>query len=428
MNTASLLVFAAAIVAFASVSGVARSGRFTAPMMFAGLGLLVGPLVAGVINLDIRNETIVLLAELTLVVALFTDAVRIDVRRLRRFKGLPIRLLGVGLPLTMVLGTFVAWWLFSGFGIWQAAVLAVILGPTDAALGEPVVTANEVHGVVRQGLNVESGLNDGLGLPALLIVASLATVDGASDQGPRDWTLYVLLQLVGGPLVGLATGWMGKRLLNIGHARGWNGEDYSLLALFMLPIAAYTGAELLGANGFLATFACGVVASTGSQKLRDGVDDFTGTVSQLLNAAVFFLVGAVLLPEFLHEIDGRHVLFAGLALTLLRMGPVAIALLGTRLHAGSVLFMGWFGPRGMASVIYLLIVIDNYRLPAIDDIAATVALTVLASIFAHGMTAAPGVRRYASYVGSLKGWKAEDEPVPTDRSLRRRTSKWGQDF
>ena len=412
MTMSALLVFAASVLVFACVSDVARDGRFTAPMMFAGVGLLVGPLAFGVIEIDLADKSIELLAELTLVVALFTDAVRIDLRRLHRFKGLPIRLLGIGLPLTMVAGTLVALWLFPEFGLWQAAVLAVILGPTDAALGEPVVTSDDVHGVVRQGLNVESGMNDGLGLPALLVVASLATVGTTAGRDAGEWTLTILVQVLGGPVLGLAIGFLGKRFLGASHARGWSRTDFNLLALFLLPISAFAAAELLGVNGFLAVFACGVVASTGSQALHDGVEEFTGTVGQLLNSAVFFLVGAVLLPEFLHRIDGRHVAFAALALTVLRMAPVGLALLSTRLHAGSVLFMGWFGPRGMASVIYLLIVIEGYDLPAIDDIAATTALTVLASIFLHGMTAAPGARRYGRYVRSLSADSAEDQPLP----------------
>ncbi len=413
MNAAELFIFAAAVIGFASVSAIARRGRFTAPMMFAGVGLLAGPLVLDLVELDVGNETLNALAELTLVVTLFTDAVRIDLGRLRRHAGLPARMLGIGLPLTMLLGTFVALWLFPGFGLWEAAVLAIILGPTDAALGEPVVTAPEVHGVVRQGLNVESGLNDGLGLPALLVVAALASGHHTEDAG--TWTLDILLQVAGGPLVGLAVGWAAKRLLQPSRAREWLSADFGNLALFMTPVAAYTGAEIVGANGFLAAFASGIVASTSSNVVREAVEEFTGTTVQLLNAAVFFLVGASLLPHYLHDIEWRHVAFAVLALTLLRMGPVALALIGTRLHAGSVLFMGWFGPRGTASVIYLLVVIGQFEVPGIEDIAATVSLTVLLSIVAHGMTAAPGARRYGAYVRRLAPDSAEDQPVPDER-------------
>lgn len=411
MDQIDILAIGLCVILFAGISDYSRSGRFTAPMMFAGAGLLLGPLILNVIQIDLRATAITRLAELTLITALFTDAVRIDVSRLHRFHSLPLRLLGIGLPLTMVAGTLTAWWIFPGFGLWEAAVLAVILAPTDAALGEPVLTSDEVPALVRQGLNVESGLNDGLGLPCLFLVAALAVMQGGEPQGLGEWTISALLQIIGGLGVGAAVAliasWAIVRPLN----RGWVGDDFFRLALVALPVVAYLVAEMLQANGFLATFAAGVVISTKSDETRDVVEDFSGTAGQLLNATVFFLVGAVILPQFLHHIEWPHVVFAVLSLTVLRMGPVALSLAGLSLHRNTLLFMGWFGPRGMASIIYLLVLIENYDIAVIDDIAATVSLTVLVSIVVHGLTAAPGSRRYGAYVKTLRISDAENDKV-----------------
>lgn len=418
MTQGTILAVAVAILLFACVSDRARSGRFTAPMMFAGIGVLVGPLLLNALQVDLEDGSVERLAELTLVTALFTNAVRIDIRRLRRFHALPLRLLGIGLPLTIAAGTVVALWLFPAFGFWEAVLLAVILGPTDAAVGEPVVTSEDVPTLVRQGLNVESGLNDGLGLPCLLIAASLAGEVGSLGQMPLG--LYLAMQLLGGPAIGAAIALVAARAIERPLRSGWVGRDFFRLSLVALPVIAYLVADMAGANGFLAAFASGVVVSTRSEETRDEVEAFNGSLEQLLNATVFFLVGALFLPEFLHNVGWSHLGFAVLALTLLRMVPVALSTVGMGLHALTIGFLGWFGPRGMASVIYLLIVIEGYNVPGIDDIAATTALTVALSIVFHGVTAAPGSRKYGSYATA---WQRERTSSPNQRLPRDRRHK-----
>ncbi|PRY93804.1 sodium/proton antiporter (CPA1 family) [Hasllibacter halocynthiae] len=420
MTDGVILAMALAVVLFACVSDLGREGRFTAPMMFAGMGLLLGPLGLGLLSINLRDAAVVRVAELTLVVTLFTDAVRIDIRRLRRFHSLPLRLLGIGLPLTMLAGTGAALLLFPGFGIWEAAVLAIILGPTDAALGEPVVDSEDVPRLVRQGLNVESGLNDGLGLPCLLIALALAS--GMTEMAPdgRPWPIWLAMQIIGGPLVGAGIAFVAARALERPVRKGWVGRDFFRLALLALPIIAYIVAEMVGANGFLSAFASGLVTSTRSDETRDEVDEFGGTVGQLLNSTVFFLVGALFLPEFLHHVGWPHVVFAILALTALRMVPVALAMMGLGLHPSTVTFLGWFGPRGMASVIYLLIVVEHDGIAGFDDIAATVALTVAISIVVHGMTAAPGSKRYGARMKRIGADRVDvpDQRLPGERSGR----------
>lgn len=412
MDEIDILAIGITLLVFACVSDVARAGRFTAPMMFAGMGLLLGPLLLDLVQLDVGSGAVQKISEMTLVTALFTDAVRIDAKHVLKFHSMPMRLLGIGLPLTMVAGTLVAWWLFPAFGFWEAAVLAVILTPTDAALGEPVMTSEKVPALVRQGLNVESGLNDGLGLPCLVIAAYLATSGVSGPTGAGEWAAYILLQIVGGPVIGLLIALVTAKAIARPIRLGWVGDDFFRLGLLALPIVAFLAADLVQANGFLAAFVAGIVVSTRSEATRNAVQDFGGTVGQFLSATVFFIVGAALLPAFLHHIGWPHVIFAVLALTVLRMVPVALALTGLRLHRRTLMFVGWFGPRGMASVIYLMIVIERYNVVGIDDIAATVALTVLISIILHGLTAASGSRRYGEFAHALHADDAERKPVP----------------
>ena len=395
MGTLALFCAALGIVLFSLVSRRAKAGMVTAPMVSTAFGFVAGGAILGVIDPSLQGEGIQALAEITLVVALFTDAARIDMTRLRREHDAPLRLLGIGLPLTVVAGTGLAMLLFPELGLWPAALIGVILAPTDAALGQAVVSDTRVPQRVRQGLNVESGLNDGLAFPALLLVASLAGAGAAVDLGigagagvVRGWTTFIAGQVIIGPLVGVAVGLGGAILVEQARARGWMNEVFLRIATLALAILAYTGAELAGGNGFIAAFAGGLAVGTRSREVLEGVEDFGETEGQLLTLLVFLLFGAVLLPD-LERLGWRHVIYAVLSLTLVRMLPVAISLTGTRLAPATVLFIGWFGPRGLASIIYLLLVLESGAVPGMNEIQQVVFLTVVLSIALHGATAAP---------------------------------------
>jgi len=398
---------AAALFAYVLVSARLQARGVNAPMAFTVYGLLLGPLALGMVQLDIRDSTIEGIAIFTLVLTLMTDATRIDVRKLRHRHDMPLRMLGIGLPLTILAGAAVAVWLFPALTLWEAVLLAIILGPTDAALGKQVVQNERVPERVRQALNVESGLNDGLGLPVLLFAAGIASVTDSAG-GAGGWAVYLGKQLSLGPLVGLAAGLAGSASVDLARDRGWLNEDHLRLAVFGLALLTYPAAELAGGNGFIATFCCGLVVAMRSPTLQRAAHDFEKSGGELFTLTVFMLFGAVLLPEYLHHIAWRHLLFAGLALTALRMVPVALSLLGLGLMPATLAFVGWFGPRGMASIIYLLIAATRYDVPGIDDIGATVVLTVLVSIFAHGFSAGPLAALYARRAGRRKG--AESEP------------------
>ncbi|WP_299822109.1 cation:proton antiporter [uncultured Jannaschia sp.] len=411
MEPVEIAILSTALLVFACVSARAQTGAVSPPMAFAALGLIIGADGLRLVELSTDSEFILKLAEITLALTLFIDASRIDVTALDRRHAIPIRLLAIGLPLTMLAGTGAAWLLFPALGLWGAAVLAVALAPTDAALGQAVMSNRAVPLRVRQALNVESGLNDGLAFPALLVVATLAA--GAEGRGAQGWAAFIAAQLLLGPLVGAAVGWLAARASEQATARGWMDETYLRLAALAVPLLAYGLAETVDGNGFLAAFSCGLMVAARGGRLRGAAGAFGEAEGQLLALAVFVLFGAVLLPD-LAGLSWRHGVFAALALTVLRMGPVALALLGTGLRPATVAFLGWFGPRGMASVIYLLLVLEEYTIfPGLDDLRLTVLVTVAASILLHGISAAPLARLYGRMVKRPEGGASEHDLVPT---------------
>ena len=416
MDPTALFAVAIGIVLFALVSRRAQAGVISAPMVFTGFGFLVGGAVLGLFEPPLRGAGIEALAEITLVLALFTDAARIDLRRLGREHDVPLRLLGVGLPLCVIAGTGAAMLLFPAMPLWSAALIGVMLAPTDAALGQAVVTDPRVPHRIRQALNVESGLNDGLAFPALLLAASLAGAGAArdlgigGDAGTVGWAAFILGQVILGPLVGIAIGLGGAWAIERANARDWMDAAFLRISTLALAILAFAGAEAVGGNGFIAAFAGGLAVGTRGRQVLDAVEDFGETEGQLLTLSVFLLFGAILLPD-LAGIGLRHLLYAALSLTVLRMVPVGLSLAGTRLRLPTVLFLGWFGPRGLASIIYLLLVLEGASdVPGIDDVQLTVLVTVLGSVLLHGATAAPLARLYGA-------WAARDDTAPEHRAV-----------
>ncbi len=417
MQTPDLLIVAAGVFVYALFSRRGESGSVTGPMVFTLFGLLIGSAVLDVVDLPATNSVIDALAQITLVLALFTDAARIDVTRLGAEHDVPLRLLGIGLPLTMLFGTLMAWWLFPGLGLWPAAVLGVILAPTDAALGQAVVTDERIPQRVRQALNVESGLNDGLAFPVLLIVLSLA-LESEAGRSAGGWGVFVLSQVGLGPLAGLAVGLAGAFAVEFCAGRGWMNRAFLQISVLSLAILAYGGAEAIGGNGFIAAFAAGMVVGTRSRRLLDAVEEFGETEGKLLNLVVFLLFGAVLLPTAFAELGWRHLVYAGLSLTLIRMLPVALSLVGTRLLPVTVAFLGWFGPRGLASILYLLLIIEAGEDAGMADVAPAVLVTVALSVLLHGASASPAARAYGALIARMVEARTSPErqevfPFPT---------------
>lgn len=401
MDGVDLTVLAVAVLGYAVVSGRLRGSVITPAMVFVGVGLAVGGNGLGWIDVEFSIGAIQALTTATLTLVLFTDALRIDVPALRQEIDLPRRLLGVGLPLTILAGTGAALVLFDGMGLWPAAVLATVLAPTDAALGQAVVTDPSLPSRIRQGLNVESGLNDGLCVPLLAIFLTLAE----SEEGlQRGEALRVVVEEIGGGLLGgLVAGAVAALLLREARRRGWIDASWHAIALVAVPAGAYGLAVVLHGSGFIAAFVAGLVfgratgRATGRAELPTDLADELG---ELLGALTFVVFGAVALGPVLGDLTWAVVAYALLSLTVVRMVPVAVSLVGTHPRPVTVGFVGWFGPRGLASIVFALDLVAESGLEEVPLIVTVVGLTVALSVLLHGLSAAPAAVRYGQWYAS----------------------------
>jgi NhaP-type Na+/H+ or K+/H+ antiporter len=342
---------------------------------------------------------VLLLAELALAFTLFGDASRIQARSMWQDSQLPDRLLLIGMPLAILTGTVVALLVLTSLTFWEAAILAVILAPTDASLGASIATSPRVPDRIRKALNIESGLNDGLSVPFLMLFIALARVDSPLEN--TSWILYTLRVIGLGLLVGGVMGWGSGRLLGFAAHRGWTEEKAEQLGLLAVVVLTFFIAHEIGGNEFIAAFVAGLLVKVGFVDARERMLDFSEAWGELLVYFVFFIFGALAAP-FLPAITFSVAVYAALSLTLVRMLPVAIAVLRIKLQRSSVLFLGWFGPRGLASVVLGLVYLkEQANLPGEPIILLTVAATVLLSVYAHGISTAPAIKRYGAIVESL---------------------------
>ena len=387
---------AGALLLVAGVSRRLTDTSFTPAMAFVLIGLLLGPLVIGDVTLAPASETVRRLAEATLAVVLFADASRIKLRLLRREYALPLRLLGIGLPLTVVAGALLAIVIFPHLNGGEAVVLAVLLAPTDAALGQAVVTEPRLPSRIRQGLNVESGLNDGICVPLLLIALAAADVDQKSTSIHHAITI-VFEEIGYGILGGVAAGLTAAAVVAIGRRRTLISGPW----LQVIPIAgaalAYGIAGALGGSGFIAAFLAGAVFGGVVPRESEEASRLSEELGGLLGGLTFLMFGAVLLGTALKHVSWQAALYAVLSLTIVRMLPVAIAMFGSGARRQTVAFLGWFGPRGLASIVFAVIAIQEAHLAAANTILLATYLTVGLSVAAHGITATPLARRYARW-------------------------------
>jgi NhaP-type Na+/H+ or K+/H+ antiporter len=392
----ALPIVALALLGVAAISGRLQGSPVTPAMLFVAVGVLVGPEVLDGVDLSSRSETVRALAEATLALVLFSDASRVDLRELRRELGLPARLLGIGLPLTIALGAVAAVAIFGQLTAWEAVILAVVLAPTDAALGQAVVTEPRVPPRIRQALNVESGLNDGICVPLLFAAVAAADVESEISAGRSAATL--LLEEIGYGVVGGVIGGLVVAAIVIHAGRRHLIDDAWRPVIPAAGAAlAYGTASALGGSGFIAAFVAGMTFRLVLGRDPAELNALSEQVGSVLNGVTFVLFGAILLGPALGELRWELVLYAVLSLTIVRMLPVAIAMLGTRARAPTLAFMGWFGPRGLASIVFAVIVVDESNLPHQELIVVAIYLTVGLSVVAHGLTAAPLADRYARW-------------------------------
>jgi len=397
----SVTIVALGIILFSLVSARLRQSIITAPMVFVLFGLLIGDAGFRLVGIQLANNAAHLLAEVTLIVVLFTDASRIDLKLLYSEHNLPVRLLAIGLPLSIAFGTLAAWLLFPHLGFWQAAVLATIVAPTDAAVAHVVVTNKLVPVRIRQTISVESGLNDGLCLPLFLVFLCGARV-AEHPETTAYWIRFAAIQVGLGPLVGIGVGYLGGKLIECASQRDSISHSFLELSTLALALLAFGAAELVGGNGFIAAFCAGLTVGNVSRAICGAICEFAEAEGQLLTLLLFLVFGAVLAPQAFANITFVGILFAALGLTVLRMLPVAVSLLGTRLRAETRLFVGWFGPRGVASIVFALVLLEEIAVPARQEIFAVAMATVALSVFGHGLTAYPLAKWYVGRTEAVK--------------------------
>ena len=395
MSETNLLLFLSAVALFSLFSGPITRGSLTPPLAFAVLGLFFSSIGFGWVKIDVGNGIVHSIAEITLILVLFTDAARINLKTLWQDHDIPMRLLLLGMPLTIVFGALLATLIFPELLIIEAIVLAIILAPTDAALGQAVVSSPSVPERIRQSLNVESGLNDGIALPALLFTVSFAIATHGAEQN-TDWISFIVLQLTLGPLVGVFVGWLGARAINYAIEHEFLTREFCNIYLLSLAFIAYLAADVVGGNGFIAAFIAGVAVGNTLLHVNDQLYEFAESEGQLLNLIIFFLFGVVLLPAAWHQVSWEIIAYALLSLTLVRIIPVFVSLIGKHLHWHTKIFLGWFGPRGLASILFVLLVLEHANLTHESLLLNIVVVTVALSILLHGVSALPGVKAYAA--------------------------------
>jgi sodium/hydrogen antiporter len=389
MDIAALSLVLAAIFAWGVIS--ARAAVISTPIFFVAIGLLMAEGLR-LIDLQPDPHTTKIIAEITLVWVLFADASRVRFSDLREDLRYYVRLLAIGLPLTTALGTAAAVTVL-GLSPWYALLVGAALAPTDAALGSAVMSDRRVPYRVRQTLNVESGLNDGIATPIVTVaIAAIAAQVGLGHEG------HGLTGLVLGALTGAVLGAFGGMLLRSAGRRGLGSEEFAGPSVLALALLAYLCATLIDANGFVAAFAAGsafgAFAGRGEEREVYYVEQTCGLASMIC----WLLFGAIGVPTIAESWSWQILLYALLSLTVIRMLPVALSLLGARLDWPTVFFIGWFGPRGLASIVFALLALEDLHglLEPIDEVVATIGLTVLLSVVFHGLTAQPLARRYSA--------------------------------
>jgi NhaP-type Na+/H+ or K+/H+ antiporter len=418
MSASDLAIVAALIFLWGALS--ARLERFdvTAPITFilAGLLLTHGPLAP--LGFAPSHEMVKTLAEVTLVLVLFCDASRVGLRDLRTDMGLCVRLLAIGLPLTIGLGTLIALPVVGTTNPWLALLVGAALAPTDAALGAGMMVNPAVPVRIRRLINVESGLNDGIATPFVLIaLAGVGATGHAAGIGPAGATAELALGVAVGAVVGGAGGY----LVKVASDRGWVAGSFAGSAVLALAVCAYACALALHGNGFIAAFVGGLAFRASGGQRGERLVPFVEETSALVSLLVWLAFGAVAVVPAFESLTWPDVVYAGLSLTFIRMVPVAIALTGARLGRTTVAFIGWFGPRGLASVVFALLTLEEIGERAAGSAITIIAFTVLLSVVAHGVTADPLARRYGpSMARALAPGEDPGIPLPPERRLIRR--------
>lgn len=391
----NLAVIAAFLLVYSLIAGRFESKLVNGPLLFLLTGWLLGPGGLELLSLSIDSAGIKLLAELTLVIVLFNDAANTNWQVLLANRQLPIRLLLIGLPLTLLCGALFGHWIFPDLPLLEMAILSTILAPTDAALGKAVVSNPAVPAPVREGLNQESGLNDGICVPVLLLLLALIAPT-EQHAGTATLAITLMLEEIGiGLLVAFVLTSLTIRLLKISYLNGWQLPLWRQLTMPGLALLCFALAQTLGGSGFIAAFVGGLFIGHRLGEHKHAYMDSCEGYGDLLSVVIWMVFGATLMPILPELLHWQYWLYAIASLTLLRMAPVWLSLIGTGLKPELKLFIGWFGPRGLASIVFAVMVLQNEpSLIGQRPIIATVLCTIILSVILHGLTANPWVERF----------------------------------
>ena len=395
--TLGLLIVVLSTAVFTMFAKRLSSTVITAPMVFLALGWLLSK--TGLIAHHEGEAVLHLVAEIALIVLLFLDAAQIDLKALRQRHVWPTRMLAFGLPLSILLGTLAAWPFLPDWPIFAVGLLAAILAPTDAALGQAVVSNPLVPGRVRRALTVESGLNDGLALPLVLLFASLAATSMDNEQ--TNWLVFGAKQLILGPVAGVVVGLAGAKLLLFAKKHALTAETFEGIGALAMAGACYLSADIIGGNGFIAAFVGGLAFGHIVEGRCKFVYEFTEGEGQLLSWGAFLLLGLALVPEALQHLTVANVTIILLSLFVVRPLAIWLSLIGTDAAPVTRLFFGWFGPRGLATALFALLVLDELPQDLSVPILALAVNAVWISALLHGLSAVPGAKRYANIVSGM---------------------------
>jgi NhaP-type Na+/H+ or K+/H+ antiporter len=405
MGAMAVAVVTATVFLWGLLGARLQRADLTAPIVFISVGALISA-TFGVP--DVEAHDIKVLTEITLVWVLFSNASRVRFQDFRDDVGLYTRLLAVGLPLTIAAGWLLGGLLIPGLDLWLALLVGAALAPTEPTLGVAIMTNPAVPSRIRRLLNVESGLKDGIVTPVVLIA-----IAGATKNGQGAGVGHAIIELLIGVAIGTAVGLAGGWLMRQARHRGWASEDFAGPAVLALAVLVYAVSIAAHGSGFVAAFVAGL--AFGNAAGRRGAEEvrYVEQTGGLVSLLVWLIFGAVVFPILGDALSWQIVLYAVLSLTVLRMAPVALAMLGAHLGRATVLFVGWFGPRGLASIIFALLALE--RLGAVADTAvAVIAVTVLLSVIVHGVSAGPLLTRYGVAAGT-----AEEHPSPPQLPRRR---------
>jgi len=390
-NLATLVIFG---FAFSVVAGRVERSAVTGPIIFILFGLIAGPLGFGILNLEVKTVELRVVADLTLALVLFIDAANADISVLRSHSVIPRRMLVIGLPLCIALGIGFGVLIFPDISLFEVCILATMLAATDAALGKGVITNKAVPARMREGLNAESGLNDGLCVPVLFVFLALAT--GASGEGESGaLALELVLEELGiGIVVAVVLASVGVKMIGFCYRRGWFTDIWIQIPVVTLALACFATAQSLHGSGFIAAFVGGLLFGHFADEHTHKLVLAGEGIAELLAMFTWVIFGSVYMGFYWSSMTADVIIYSLLSLTVIRMLPMIIALSGTGEKFETKLFLSWFGPRGLASIVFMVIV-GASNLPAESILVHTVVCTITLCVVAHGLTANAWANRLA---------------------------------